>query len=326
MTSFIPRRIKLSLAVLCFASAGAAHAQAYPDRPIKLVVPYAAGGGTDIFARAIAVRMGTELGQTIIIENKPGAGTIIGAEMVARSAPDGYTVLLGDTGTYSMNPSLYKKLPYDPARDLAPVTLTGRFALTMVVHPSVPANTVQEYIALAAAKPGKINYATPGQGSPHHLAMELFSQQAKVTLTHVPYKGNGPAVSDLMAGHVESMFLVLGPNLQHVKAGKMKAIGVSSPKRLAPLPNVPTIAEAGLKGYEAWSWQGLTVPRGTPASIIARLNAAYAATANDPEIRKKMDAVSVELITSTPQEMATYMKSETEKWAKTIKNANIVVE
>jgi tripartite-type tricarboxylate transporter receptor subunit TctC len=315
-----------SALLLCGATIGAVQAQQYPDKIVKLVVPYAPGGGTDAFARIVALRMAKELGQQVIVENRPGAGTIIGAEAVAHSAPDGYTILLGDTGTYSVNPSLYKKLPYDPVKDLAPVTLTARFALTLVVNPSVPVNSVQEFIKLAVSKPGQMNYASPGQGSPHHLAMELFTQQAKIKLTHVPYKGNGPAVQDLLAGHIPSMFLDLVTVSQQIKSGKIKVLGVAGPKRLASLPNVPPIAESGLPGFEAWAWQGLSVPRGTPQPIIARLNAAYAATAADPEIKKKMDEMSVDLTPSTPEEMAAYMKSETAKWAKTIKDGNISIE
>lgn len=323
------RRKVLGLAaagVALTVTSGRGFAQAYPTKPIRLIVPYPPGGGTDTFARTISGPMGNALGQTIVVENRPGAATIIGAQEVARSDPDGYTVLLGDNATYAVNPSLYRKLPYDPQKDFDPVTLTGRFLLLLVAHPSAKIDSVKELVARAKAKPGELNYGSPGNGSPHHLAMEMFAQRAGIKLTHVPYKGGAPATQDLLAGRIPVMFLDLTTALAHLKAGKIKALAAASPKRSGELPDVPTIAESGYAGYEAWAWQGFAVPDGTPQPVIQRLNGAFAKAAADPAVRKRLGELGLELTPSTPQEMADYVKSETAKWAKIIKEANVTVE
>lgn len=325
----IRRRVVLGIgmALAGAAFAGNGFAQSYPTKPIRLVVPYPPGGGTDFFARTVAAKMSEDLGQQIIVENKPGASTMIGAESVAKSsAPDGYSVLLGDNATYAVNPSLYKKMPYDPLKDLAPVTLTARFALLLVVHPSVPVNTVQEFVALAKSQPGQLNFGSPGPGSPHHLAMELFEQRAGIDLTHVPYKGGAPATQDLLGGRIPTMFLDLATAAPHIKAGKLRALAVANATRLASMPDLPTVAELGYAGYEATAWQGFTVPAGTPAPIIARLNAAYAKAAADQSVRQRLNEAGAELIPSSPEALAAFMRSETAKWAKTIKDGNITVE
>lgn len=304
-------------------SAGAA-AQTYPNKPIRLVVPYAAGGGSDVFARTVAPAMAADLGQTIYIENKPGAATAIGADQVAKSAPDGYNVLLGDTATYAVNPHLYSKLAYDPQKDLAPISLTARFALILVVNEAVPAKSVAELVALAKKQP--MTYGTPGTGSPHHLAMELFRQRAGIALTNVPYRGSAPATNDLLGGVIPLMFLDLASAAQHIKAGKIRALAISSPTRLPEWKDVPTLAESGFAGYEAWAWQGFSVPANTPAAIVDRLNAAYRKAAADPANRQRVTDQGGELLTSTPEEMRSYIRSEGAKWARLIQEANIKVD
>jgi tripartite-type tricarboxylate transporter receptor subunit TctC len=301
--------------------------QAYPSKPIRLVVPFAAGGGTDFFARTVGGKMGETLGQPIVVDNRPGGSTIIGAENVKGSAPDGYTVLLGDLGTYALNPSLFKKLPYDPANDFAPVTLTGRFVLTIAVNPSVlNVSSVKELIDAAKKEPGKIAYASPGTGSPHHLAMELFAKEAGIKLTHVPYKGAGPAVQDLIGGQVAVMPIDIAAGMPHIKSGKIRVIGTATPAPVAALPGVPTIASAGLPGFEAWAWQGLAVPKGTPPDVIAKLREGYVKAIADPAVRAKLVDAGIEPLQSTPQEMAAYISAETAKWSKVIKDANITLD
>ena len=301
-------------------------AQNYPSQPIKLVVPYPAGGGTDFFARTIGARLSEQLGQPVLIENKPGAATIIGAESVKNAAPDGYTVLLGDTATFAVNPSLYKKLAYDPVKDFEPVTLTGRFALLLVANPALPVNNARELIQLAKMKPGELNYASPGPGSPHHLAMELLKQRTGINVVHVPYKGAAPAVQDLLGGQVPMMFLDLAAGAPLIKGGKIKVLGVASPKRITPLPDVPTLSESGVADFEAWAWQGLVVPAKTPASIIAKLNDAYGKAIADPAVRQKIVEAGIDPLHSTPQQLSDYMKTESVKWAKVVIDGNIKVE
>jgi tripartite-type tricarboxylate transporter receptor subunit TctC len=318
--------LAVALGALSSSVPGEALAQAWPARPVRLVVPYPPGGGTDFFARAVSAKMGEELGQQVVVENRPGASTIIGADLVAKSPADGYTVLLGDTATYAANPSLFKSLPYDPVRDLAPVTLTARFALILVTSLNVPWTTVPEFIAAAKAAPGSIDYASPGAGSPHHLAMELFRQSAGITLTHVPYKGGGPAAQDLLAGRIPVMFLDLTTMAPQLKAGKIKALAVSTDKRIAAFPDLPAVAEVGVPGYDASAWQGLSVPAGTPAAVIARLNAAFAKAAADEPTRQRLADLGTEFVNGTPEQMAAFIRSETAKWSRTIRTANITLD
>jgi tripartite-type tricarboxylate transporter receptor subunit TctC len=317
-------------AAIAFAAAFAsptAHAQVYPAKPIRLIVPYPAGGGTDFFARAVGAQLSQQLGQQIVVENRPGAATIIGAEAVAKSPADGYTILLGDTATFSVNPSLYKKLPYDPLKDLAPVTLTGRFALLLVVNPSkLTANSVKELVEEAKKAPGKIDYASPGPGSPHHLAMEMFKQRTGTQFTHVPYKGAGPAIQDLLGGQIPLMFLDLAAGAPQVKSGKLKALAVASDKRIAALPELPTVAESGVPGFEAWAWQALAVPAGTPKDIVAKLNAEFRKAVGVPELRQKLVDAGIDPLQSSPEDASAYIRSETLKWAKVIGEGKITVE
>ena len=323
------RRLSLVIAAIAALAlpATSAWAQAYPNKPVRMIVPYAAGGGTDFFARTVGAKLGEQLGQTIIVDNKPGAATIIGAEVAARSAPDGYTALIADSTTLAVNPSLYKKLPYDPAKDFSSVTLTARFAMVLVVNPNISkATTVKEFIEEAKKDPGKISYASVGAGTTHHLTMELFQQRTDIKLIHVPYKGAGPAIQDMVGGQVPVMFVDLAAGGPMIKAGKLRVLAVASPKRIAALPNVPTFAEQGIAQFEAWAWQGLTVPTGTPKEIIAKLNAEYAKVVADPVVRQKLVDAGVEPVTSSPEEMNAYIKSETAKWAQVIKQSDIKID
>jgi tripartite-type tricarboxylate transporter receptor subunit TctC len=315
------------LSVVALAMAFAAQAQVYPSKPVRLIVPYPAGGGTDFFARAVGAQLSLQLGQPVIVENRPGAATMIGAEAVAKSAPDGYTLLLGDTATFAVNTSLYKKLPYDPDKDLALVTMTGRFALLLVVNPTrLKASSVNELIEEAKKMPGKIDYASPGPGSPHHLAMEMFKQRTGTQFTHVPYKGSAPAMQDLLGGQIPLMFLDLAAGAPQIKAGKLKALAVASDKRIAALPDLPTIGESGQPGFEAWAWQALAVPVATPKEIVARLNAEYRKAIAVPELRQKLIDAGIDPLESSPENASAYARSETLKWAKVISEGKITVE
>jgi len=320
-------RFAIAAVLSVLALAPPALAQAYPSKPVRLIVPYPAGGGTDFFARAVGAQLSQQMGQPIVVENRPGAATIIGAESVAKSAPDGYTVLLGDTATFAVNPSLYKKLPYDPVRHLSPVTMTGRFALLLVVNPSkLKSASVKDLVEEAKKAPGKIDYASPGPGSPHHLAMEMFKQRTGTQFTHVPYKGAGPAIQDLLGGQVPLMFLDLAAGAPQVKSGKLKALAVASDKRIAALPDLPTVAEAGIAGFEAWAWQALAVPSGTPQDVVARLNAEFRKAVAVPELRQKLVDAGIDPLQSSPEDASAYIRSETLKWAKVISEGRITVE
>ena len=316
-----------AVVIASMLAAFAAHAQVYPAKPLRLIVPYPAGGGTDFFARAVGAQLSVQLGQPVVVENRPGAATIIGAEAVAKSAPDGYTLLLGDTATYAVNPSLYKKLPYDPGQDLAPVTMTGRFALLLVVNPGkMPANSVKELVEEAKKAPAKFDYASPGPGSPHHLAMEMFKQRTGTQFNHVPYKGAGPAIQDLLGGQIPLMFLDLAAGAPQIKAGKLKALAVASDKRIAALPDLPTVAESGIPGFEAWAWQALAVPIGTPREIVARLNAEFRKAVGVPELRQKLIDAGIDPLQSSPEDASAYIRSEALKWSKVISDGKITVE
>jgi tripartite-type tricarboxylate transporter receptor subunit TctC len=307
-------------------AAPAAFAQNYPSRPIHLIVPYPAGGGTDFFARVVAAPMGQTLGQQIVVENRPGAGTNIGAETVARAQPDGYMVLLGDTATFAANRSLYSKLNYDSEKDFAPVTLTGRFAIVLLINTDkLKVTSVKELIAEAKKAPGKIDYASGGVGNPFHLASELFAQQAGIKLNHVPYRGAAPAIQDLLAGQIGMMFVDFATARGQLTNKQIKAIAVASPGEFYGMPGVPPVAK-DVPGYEAWAWQGFVLPAKAPADIVAKLHDAYVKAISDGEIKQKLIGAGIDPLQSNPQEMAAYMKSETEKWAKVINTASIKVD
>lgn len=322
------RTVLAGLASACAASALSwpAFAQAdYPTRPVRVVVPYAAGGGTDFFARLVFAEIGNRLGQQFVIENKAGAGTNLGAESVARAEPDGYTLLLGDSSTFATNRSLYRSLSFDPYKDFSPVSLSGRFALVLLVNTDkLKVNSVKELVEAARKAPGSINYGTPGLGSPFHLATELLSQQAGIKLTHVPYRGAAPAVQDLVAGNISMMFIDFATARSQL-SGPVKAIAVASPGEFAGLPGVPPVS-ADFPGFEAWAWQGIVAPAGTPPAIVAKLNDAYRQAVAQPAIRDKLTGAGIEVLQSTPEEMASYMQAEGAKWEQVIKTAGIKLE
>ncbi len=315
-----------SIAAGAAMTASSVFAQGYPAHTIRLVVPYPPGGGTDFFARLVATEMGNSLGQTLVVENRAGAGTLIGAEAVARAQPDGYTFLLGDTSTYASNRSLYAKLPYDADKDFAPITLTGRFAIVLLVNTDkLKVNSVKELIEAAKKSPGAIDYASAGVGSPFHLAGELFAQASGVKITHVPYKGAAPAIQDLVSGQIGMMFVDFATARGQLAMKQIKAIAVASPGAFAGLPGVPPVS-ADVPGFEAWAWQGFAAPAATPKDAIEKLNAAYVKAVNNAEIKQKLIGAGIDPLQSSPADMAAYIKSEAAKWEKVIKTAGIKLD
>ena len=275
----------LGTALLALPAIANAQTPAYPTKPIRLVVPFPAGGATDILAREVAKHLTETWGQSVVVDNRPGAGGNIGSELVAKSPPDGYTLEMGTVGTHAINASLYSKMPYDHVKDFVPVILVAGVPNVLVVNPSVPVNSVQEFIAYAKANPGKLNFASSGSGTSIHLSGELFKVMAGVQMTHVPYKGSAPALQDLLGGQVQLMFDNLPPSLPQIKAGKLRALAVTSATRAPALPDVPTVAEAGLPGFEASSWFGVLAPAGTPPAIVAKLHGALMTVMKDPGVR-----------------------------------------
>jgi len=321
----------LRVAALIFAAATMAgavsivHAQTYPDKPIRIIVPYTPGGFNDTLARTVGQKLQEAWGQPVIVDNRPGGGTLIGTEMAAKAAPDGYTLYMVPFA-FAVNPSLYKKLPYDSLKDFAPITLAASTPNLLVVNPALPVNSVKEVIALAKSKPGKLNYASTGNGSSNHLSMEKFKMMAGVDITHIPYKGSGPAVTDLMGGQVDLMFDNIPNVLPHVKAGKLKMIAVTSPKRSPHVPDVPTVSESGVPGYEVSVWFGIAAPGGTPKPIITKLNAEIVKILNMPDVKQKFAAQGVDVIGSTPEQFAAYIKEQMEEWGKVVKAAGVTPE
>ncbi len=322
------RRAALSLAATLAALTpqAAAAADAYPAKPIRFVVAFPPGGGTDIIARSIAQKLAERIAQQVVVDNRPGAGGNIGTDIVAKSAPDGYTILMGSAGPLAINASLFAKMPFDPIKDLAPVTLAASTPNVLVVHPSLPARTVKELIALARAKPGEINFASSGHGTPAHLAGELFNSMAGVKLIHVPYKGAAPALADLLGGQVQIMFSTMPPALPHVKDGKLRALAVTSRKRSPATPELSTMDEAALPGFEAITWHGVVVPAGTPTTVIALLNREIVAILHLPEVVERLSGQGAEALGSTPEEFAAYIRSESIKWAKVVRESGAKAE
>ena len=308
---------------LLFCLAQLAAAQTYPQRAIHLIVPFPPGGGNDTVARAIAQQTGPALGQPIVVDNRPGAGGIIGADAAARSAPDGYTLFLGGVASHAVNPHMHTRLPYDPVKDFAPITLVASAPSVLVVHPSVPARTIQEFAAHARANPGKLNYASNGNGSSSHIAAVLYETNAGVKMTHVPYKGVGPALTDLMTGRIEVMFNSIVAILPHIQAGKLRALAVTSKARSSLLPDVPTVAESGWPQYEAGSWYGILAPAGTPSAIIDRLHQEIVKSLKDPEVQKRLAAEGADVIGSTPQEFAAHIRGELARMGQAVKAAGL---
>lgn len=311
--------------VVSLGAAAPAFADDYPSRSVEWVVPYAPGGGTDIVARVLGQHMGEELGQVMVVVNKPGAATSIGAEYVARAKPDGYTLLSADTATLAANPFIYKKLSYDAAKDFDSVGLTVRFPLVLVVNPEVPATTLPELLEWAKQQ-GEVPYATPGSGSPHHLAAELFRAETGLKLSHIPYRGAAPAVQDVVSGQVPFMFVDTASGQQFIANDRLRPIGVASLKRVEGFPDIPTLDEQGLKDFEAYAWQGLVVPKGTPAAAIEKLNAALLVALEQNEVKERLRTLGLEATPSTPAEMAEYSEAERAKWEPVIKTAGITVD
>ncbi|MBI3937619.1 MAG: tripartite tricarboxylate transporter substrate binding protein [Betaproteobacteria bacterium] len=289
----------------------------YPAKPIRIVVPYAPGGGGDIIARMLGARLTESLGQQVVVDNRPGGGTIIGSEIVARATPDGYTLLI-NTAAHTINPGLHAKLPFDALRDFAPVILIALLPNVLVAHPALPANSVRELIALAKARPGSLNYASSGTGTAAHLAGELFRSMAGIEITHVPYKGGGAVMPDLIAGHVQLTFATMPSSIPHVKAGKLKALAVATVKRSSAMPQLPTIAEAGLPGYDASNWIGMLAPSATPGPVIATLNGHIARAVQLPDVRERMLAQGFEPATGSPEAFGAVIRRELPKWRRVI--------
>jgi tripartite-type tricarboxylate transporter receptor subunit TctC len=303
-----------------------AFAQAYPAKPITIVVPFAAGGTTDILARVIGQALTKELGQTVIVDNRAGAGGNIGAQFAAKSPADGYTLFMGTVGTHAINQSLYKKLPFDPIKDFAPLTRVAMVPNLLVANPAKPYKNVKELIAYAKANPGKVNFGSSGSGSSIHLSGELFKALAKVDMVHVPYKGSAPAVTDLLGGQIDVMFDNMPSAIQHVRNGRLRPLAVTTARRSPELPDVPTVAEAGVPGYEATSWFGMFAPAATPAPVVARLNAALAKVLADPEVKKKLAEQGAEPYSEKPEQFAEFIRQETAKWSKVVKDSGASVD
>lgn len=324
----IKRRAALKLAasaISLLAISGAAHAQSFPERSITLVVPFAAGGSTDVVARVIAQKMGDDLGQQIVVENVAGAGGNLGADRVARAEPDGYTVLMGTVATHALNPLILKTKPYDPEKDFAPISLLVVVPNVLVVNPQLPVNTVAELVAMLKAEPDKYAYASSGNGTPLHLSGELFKSMAGVSMQHVPYKGSGPALNDLLGNQVSIMFDNLPSSSGHIKSGTLRALGVTTAERATSFPDVPTIAET-VPNYETYTWNALFAPAGTPAEAVDRLNAAAKKALADPSVAARMADFSAKIVGSTPDELKTHVSEEIAKWAPVVKNANVQMD
>ncbi|HWE21884.1 MAG TPA: tripartite tricarboxylate transporter substrate binding protein [Hyphomicrobiaceae bacterium] len=323
MTRFYRMASAIAAALLFAASLARAHAQDYPNRAITLVVPYAAGGGNDAMARIVADHMGKTLGQQIVIENRGGAGGTIATRAVAKAAPDGYTLVLGGTGTLAVNPTLYANVGYDPRKDFAPVGLIATSALVILVHPSVAAASVPELIALAKKEPGKLNYASAGPGSGIHLASELFASMAGVKLAHVPYKGSAPALNDLLGGHVQIYFSSLPPAVGMRAEGKVRALAVTGPERSRVFPDLPTVAEAALPGYEAVLHYGIVAPASTPRPIVDKLNAALRAALASEETKTILVSTGADAMPSTPEEYAADIDREETRWSRIVREIGV---
>ncbi|MEF7614043.1 tripartite tricarboxylate transporter substrate binding protein [Aquincola sp. MAHUQ-54] len=322
------RRFLTTLAALAATASPllAGAADNYPAGPVRWVVPYAAGGGTDVIARTLAAPVALALGQTIVVDNKPGANTMLGAQEVSRAKPDGLTVGSADNATLALNQHLYAKLPYNPERDFEFVGGFARFPYALLVHPDVPARTLKELLELARKEPGKLSYGTPGTGGPNHVAMELLQQRTGTRFTHVPYRGAAPGLQDLMGGQIQFMLVDTASSQAYVKAGKLRALAVSYPKRLAAFPDVPTFAEAGVADFSAFSWQGLIAPAGTPKPLITRLNKELVQALSTEAVQRKLADLGVEPAPSSPEEFAALVREQAGLWGKVIRDAQIRLE
>lgn len=317
------------LALCCtlqHAQAQRTSAETYPARPIRLIVPFTTGGTADIVARAIAQTYGEHLGQQLVVDNRAGSGGVLGTEIAAAAAKDGYTAVIGNISTIAVSPALYGKLRYEPLRDFAAVTIVASAPFVMVVPATLGAKTVQDFVALAKAHPKRFNYASTGIGSPGHLAAALLTSSTGIEMAHVPYKGVGPALIDMYSGEIHVLFLGIGPTQAQVKTGKIRALAVSSAARSPLMPDLPSVAESGIPGFDVTGWYGLFLPAGTSAAIVAQLNAAQKRAASVPELRRQFSALGAELLASTPEQFSAFVRREMAKWAKVVKDAGIKAE
>ena len=307
-------------------TAPSAMAQQYPSKPIVLVVPFAPGGTSELISRLVAQKLTERLGQQVVVENRPGAAGNIAMEQVARAAPDGYTLILGHIGTLAVNPAMFPKLPYDAIKDFAPVSLIAAVPNIVAVNPAVPAKTLKEFLDLARAKPGSINYGSAGNGSAGHLAMEYLKRIAKADMVHVPYKGTGPMLTDLLAGQTQATFTGSSPLIPHIKSGKLRALAVGSAMRIPSLPEVPTVAESGFAGFETSQWYGIIAPAKTPPAIIQKLSVEIAQVMKQPDVIARLSGDGTVMIGSTPNEFAAYISKEMKRWGEVVHDANIKAE
>jgi tripartite-type tricarboxylate transporter receptor subunit TctC len=317
--------LKSLLALSCGLAllAPVAQAQSYPTKPIRLIVPFPPGGGNDVIARVIAQKLGERLGQQVIVDNRAGANGIVGLQALMQSPPDGYTLAVGAAGPLAVNPSLYDKLPYDPLKDFSPITNMVNYPLLLVVHPSVPVKNTQDLINLAKAKPKQLYFASPGSGNSGHLAGELLNSMANVQTVHVPYKGQGPALSDLISGQVQMLYSSIPSVLPQVKSGQLNALAVGSAKRVPSLPDIPTISESGVPGYEAYSWVGMVAPAKTPKDIVNRLNREIVDILKQKDVSEKLNQQGALPVGDSPEQFGAYIKTEIEKWGAVVRAANI---
>ncbi|MEJ1126870.1 tripartite tricarboxylate transporter substrate binding protein [Variovorax sp. CCNWLW225] len=320
------KRLVRCLAALSLLAAAGVSAQTFPAKPIRWLVPYAAGGGSDFLARTVAQTLSTQVGQPVLVDNKPGGNTALAAAETARAPADGYTVLSADNGTLVFNPALYKSLSYSPTKDLAPVTLMGKFPMILVVGANSGIATAKDFIAKAKAKPGDVSYASAGAGSPHHLAMELLKVEAGLFMVHVPYRGAAPALADVVGGQLPAMMVDLAAGAGFIKGGKVRALAVANPTRLPQLPDVPTFAELGYKNVEAAALVGVVVPSATPPEVVNTLNRQLVAAINEPSVRTRMVDFGVEPVANTPAQYAALLKSETARWHKLIRDLKITLD
>ena len=312
-------------ALLLAAVSLPAAAQQYPSKPLRIIVPFAPGGASDVIARILAAKLTDSLGQTVVVDNRPGAGANIGIGIAAKSPADGYTLSF-TSSSLAINPSLYKKLTYDPVKDFAPITLATLIPFILVTHPSVPVNTLRQLVTFAAARPRQLSYASSGAGNATHLSMALFERMAKLELVHVPYKGTGQGIIDLMGGHVQLMFGSIPSTMPQVRAGKLRLLAISSAKRSAVLPNTPTVAESGVAGYELTSWYGALAPAGTPAAIVNRLNSEMVKVLHHPEVKSRLTDEGAEPVGNSPQQFAAFILSERSKYAEVVSAARVPSE
>jgi tripartite-type tricarboxylate transporter receptor subunit TctC len=322
------RKAVFASAFVCALTIAAVHeaaAQAWPARTVRIVVPFPPGGGTDIISRTVAQKLGETWGQAVVVDNRGGANGIIGTDLAAKAKPDGYTFVVV-IATHAINPSLYRKLPYDSAADFAPVTLMAQYPFILTTHPSLPAKTVREFVALAKARPGQLSYASSGNGSGPHLGFELFKSAARIDVVHVPYKGAGPANIDLISGQVQAMFNNFLAAMPQIKAGKLRVLAVTSAKRSRVMPELPTLGESGLPGFDVTGWYALLAPAGTPRQIVGKVQADAAAALKVPAVHARLSGEGAEPVGSTPDQLSTFLAEEIKKWARVIRDANVTPE